>query len=57
MTLDVTTDFDDNCIIECAIEAGSDYIISSDKHLLKVREFQGIVIVRPADFLQRWLER
>jgi uncharacterized protein len=52
-TLDVSADPDDNRIIECAVEAGSDCIISSDKHPLKIGSFQGIAIVRPVDFLQR----
>ena len=52
MTLDVSTDPDDNRIIECAVEAGSNTIISSDKHVLKIGSFQGIAIVRPVDFFQ-----
>ena len=43
----VKDDPDDNKIIECAIESNAEYIISYDKHLLKLKEFQGIKIVRP----------
>ena len=47
----VKEDVDDNKIIECAVESNSEYIISYDKHLLKVKEFQGIQIVRPEERL------
>ena len=43
---------DDNRILECAFEAGADYLISGDKkHLLPLRRYQGIRIVSSADFL------
>jgi uncharacterized protein len=49
----VKEDPDDNRILECAIEAGSDFIVTADKHLLRLVEYQGIEIVRAGDFLQR----
>ena len=45
----VKEDPDDNIIIECAIESNSKYIISYDKHLLKLGEYQGIRIIRPEE--------
>ncbi|MFA5856707.1 MAG: putative toxin-antitoxin system toxin component, PIN family [Candidatus Pacearchaeota archaeon] len=45
----VKEDPDDNKIIECAVESKSDYILSYDKHLLKLNEYQGIKIVRPEE--------
>ena len=47
----VKDDPDDNKIIECALESNAEYIISYDKHLLKLKEFQGIKIVRPEEAL------
>jgi len=47
----VKEDPDDNRIIECAIESKAEYIISYDKHLLKLKEFQGIRIVQPEEGL------
>jgi putative PIN family toxin of toxin-antitoxin system len=41
----------DNRILECAVEGGADYIISGDRHLKDLQEFQGIKIVDPATFL------
>jgi putative PIN family toxin of toxin-antitoxin system len=47
----VKEDVDDNKIIECALESRAEYIISYDKHLLKLKEFQGIKIVQPEEAL------
>jgi len=47
----VLDDPDDNKIIECAIEGGVDYIITQDKHLLKLKRFENIEIVTPREFL------
>ena len=49
--LTVTEDPDDNMLLECALEAKADYIISGDEHLLKLKEFKGIKIVSVKDFL------
>lgn len=45
----------DNKIIECAIETGSEFIISGDqKHLIKLRNYKGIEILTPKEFLKRF---
>lgn len=41
----------DNRILECAKTAGSEFILSHDKDLLRLGEYEGIKIVRVADFL------
>jgi len=48
----VKEDSKDNKIIECAVEGKVDYIISQDKHLLDIKEFRGIKITTPKDFLE-----
>ncbi len=45
----VKDDPDDNSIIECALESNSKYIITYDKHLLNLKEHQGIRIIRPEE--------
>lgn len=45
----VKEDIDDNKIIECALESNSKYIITYDKHLLNLKEYQGIRIIRPEE--------
>jgi putative PIN family toxin of toxin-antitoxin system len=53
-TLDVVKeDEPDNRILECAVEAGSDFIISADKDLLRLGSYAGASIMPAADFLRR----
>jgi putative PIN family toxin of toxin-antitoxin system len=48
-----TPDPGDEMILECALAAEADFIVSGDKkHLLALRQFQGIPIVSPAEFLR-----
>jgi putative PIN family toxin of toxin-antitoxin system len=48
----IVDDPSDNRILECAVAAGSDFIVSGDRHLLRLRRFEGIEIVKVADFLR-----
>jgi len=40
----------DNKVIECAIAANADFIISGDAHLLELGEYRNIKILSPSDF-------
>ncbi|HUY53264.1 MAG TPA: putative toxin-antitoxin system toxin component, PIN family [Candidatus Dormibacteraeota bacterium] len=44
----ITRDPDDNKILECAIEAQADLIISADKDLLILKEWRGIKLMHPS---------
>jgi len=48
----VKDDTEDNKIIECAVDGKVDYIISKDKHLLKIKIYNGIRIIHPEEFLE-----
>jgi len=49
-----TPDPGDEMVLECALAAEADYIVTGDKkHLLTLREFHDIRIVSPSDFLRR----
>lgn len=48
----VTRDPDDNRILEAALAAQAEYIISGDKDLLAVERWRDIRIVSPADFMK-----
>lgn len=48
----VSRDPEDNMVLECAIEAQANYIVSGDKDLLVLKEFRGIQIVRASEFLK-----
>ena len=43
-------DPDDNKILDCAVEAKADYIVSGDNHLLKLKKYRVVKIIRPSDF-------
>lgn len=45
----VKDDPDDNKVLECAIASNSEYILTYDKHLLNLKEFKGIKIVKPEE--------
>lgn len=50
----IEADDSDNRILECAIEAKAEYIISGDqRHLLPLKNYLGIKIVTSARFLKR----
>ncbi len=51
--LRVLEDDADNRVLECAVEGHAEWIISGDHHLLSLKEFRGIPIVRVSDFLSR----
>ena len=49
---DVTADPDDDMIIECALVGNATHIITGDRrHLLPLESYEGILIVKPTDFL------
>ena len=50
----IKDDTDDNKIIECAIESSSDYIVTYDKHLLKLKEYKGIKMIKPEEILKEF---
>ena len=43
----VKDDPDDNKILECAVASKSEYVVTYDNHLLNLKEFRGINIVKP----------
>lgn len=47
----VKEDLDDNKFLEAGLTGKADFIISQDNHLLKLKEYEGIKIVNPEDFL------
>lgn len=43
----VKADPDDNRIIECAVASQAEFILTYDKHLLKLKEYEGVKILTP----------
>ena len=50
--LHILRDEPDNRILECALLAEADIIVTGDRHLLSLKRHCGITIVKLADFLQ-----
>ena len=46
----IKDDPDDDRILECALEGGADYLISSDHHLLDLERYRGTRIVTAREF-------
>jgi predicted nucleic acid-binding protein len=43
-------DYDDNKILESAVESNASYLITSDNHLLKLERYGDVEIVTPSQF-------
>jgi len=50
--LHLLTDEPDNRILECAVEAKADFIVTGDKHLLSLKSFKTVEIIALSDFLK-----
>jgi len=48
---EITEDPSDNRILETAVEGMADYIISGDQHLLNLKQYRNIFIIRTSEIL------
>jgi putative PIN family toxin of toxin-antitoxin system len=48
----VKEDPTDNRIIECAAASGSEYLVTGDRHLLKIGQYQGVKMTTPSEFVE-----
>lgn len=48
----VADDPTDDRFLECAVEAGADYLVSGDVHLLRLGQYAGVQILSPGAFVQ-----
>ena len=53
--ISVCEDPDDDKFIECAVAGKCKIIISGDKHLLKLTGYQGITVLNPRNFVDKYL--
>lgn len=51
----VCEDPDDDKFLACALAGGCPVIVSGDKHLLKVSGYRNIIVMKPRDFVDRYL--
>lgn len=47
----IAQDPSDNMVLECAMEAKADFIVSGDRHLLQLKEFHSIPILTARQFV------
>ena len=47
----VIDDPDDDAVVACALAADAEFIVSGDRHLLALRQYQGIEIVNAGEFV------
>lgn len=48
----IKEDTEDNKFIECAVSGKADYLITGDKHLLKIKKYQKVEIIKVKEFLE-----
>ena len=46
---------DDDKFLDCALASGSNLVVSGDRHLLKVSGYQTIEVLKPRNFLDKYL--
>jgi uncharacterized protein len=49
----VPNDADDDMVVECAVIGNATHIVTGDKHLLSLINYQNIAMIKAADFLQK----
>ena|SRR3989338_1911819 len=54
--VNICRDTKDNKVLECALEAEVDFIVSGDEDLLVLKSFRNIPIINPREFLKRLKE-
>jgi predicted nucleic acid-binding protein len=47
----IQDDPDDNRVLECAVKGSADYIVTGDRHLLRLGSYEAIAIVTVRQFL------
>jgi hypothetical protein len=50
---EIKEDPDDNRVLECAVSADVDFIISGDNHLLSLKRYSGIAIITASEFIKK----
>jgi predicted nucleic acid-binding protein len=48
----VPDDPDDNRVLECAVAGKAEFIVSGDRHLLRIGSYEGVVISTVRQFME-----
>jgi len=49
--LNVVSDDPDNRILECALKAAADFLVTGDKHLLELKRYENCEIIKLSEFI------
>ncbi len=52
----ISADADDDKFLACAVTGSVGYIISGDKHLLDVAKYRNTTVVKPRQFVDKYLD-
>lgn len=52
--INIVRDPEDNKILESAVEAGAEFLITSDNDLLRIEKYQNVQIINPAQFWAKY---
>ena len=55
LTEQVSADADDDKFLACAIASSSQLIVSGDKHLLEISPYRNVTILKPRQFVDKYL--
>jgi len=55
-TIIIKEDPADDKFLSCALSSGVSFIISGNKHLLKLKEFKGVSVIPPREFLRKYFK-
>jgi putative PIN family toxin of toxin-antitoxin system len=50
----IKEDPSDNLVLDCAVEAGAEYIVTGDRHLLRLKKCGKVRIVNPQQFVSAY---
>ncbi len=53
----VCDDPEDDKFLACALVSGCNLVVSGDRHLLKVSGYQNVEVLKPRDFIDKYLQR
>ena len=48
----IQEDLEDNRILECAVDGKASIIVSGNKHLQRLKIYEGIAVIRPIEFIR-----
>ena len=52
----ISADADDDKFFACALAGSVGYIVSGDKHLLDVAKYRNVIVVKPRQFVVKYLD-